>query len=115
MQFQASCLECKDIVTTVTTLDGSNLDRALANDGDVEVACFLGGHKWKLNAQDKTNLRNLRTRLKICIYCKKEINTYEFQFIESKLEYAHAECYPRKPVDYCQGVRLRPDDLDHLG
>jgi hypothetical protein len=45
VQFQARCPECKDTVTTVTTLDGSDLDRALANDGDVEVVCFLGDHK----------------------------------------------------------------------
>jgi hypothetical protein len=113
MQFQASCPECKDTVTTVTTLDGSNLDRALANDGDVEVACFLGDHKWKLNAQDKANLRKLRTPT--CIYCKKEINTdLEFEFNDSKSEYSHISC-SKKRVRYNQGTGLRLDDLDNLG
>jgi hypothetical protein len=60
MQFLAYCSDCKERVTTTTKLDGSNLDRVLANDGDIEVVCFPRGHEWKLNAQDKANLRKLR-------------------------------------------------------
>lgn len=60
MQCQAYCPECKDKVTTTTKLDGDNLDRALANDEDVEVVCFPLEHGWKLNAQDRANLRKLR-------------------------------------------------------
>jgi hypothetical protein len=62
MQFQASCPECKDKVTTSTKLDDGKLDRALANDGDVEVVGFLCGHNWNLNAQDNANLRKPRAR-----------------------------------------------------
>jgi hypothetical protein len=61
MQFQANCPECEKKVTTSTKLDGGNLDRALANDGDVEVVGFPCGHEWKLNAEDKANMRKLRS------------------------------------------------------
>jgi len=62
MEFQASCPECKKKVTTSTKLNGGNLDRALANDGDVEVVGFPCGHESKLNVQEKANLRKLRSR-----------------------------------------------------
>ena len=62
MQFRASCPDCKDKVTATSKLDGGNLDRALANDEDIEVVCFPSGHNWRLNAEDKANLRKLRAR-----------------------------------------------------
>lgn len=58
MSFQARCPECENTVTTITVLGGSDLDRVLQNGSDVEVICFSQEHKWKLNDQDKANLRN---------------------------------------------------------
>jgi hypothetical protein len=101
MQFQASCPECKDTVTTVTTLDGSNLYRAL--DGDVEVACFLGGHKWKLDAQDKANLRKLLPPF--CSHCYDEIHTEDGAFSFDGSKYTHLNCSKMR-VRYDQGARL---------
>ena len=60
--FLAHCPECGKRVTVVSVLGGTKLDRALESDGDVEVVCFLREHRCKLNDQDKTHLRNLRSR-----------------------------------------------------
>jgi hypothetical protein len=57
MPYLACCPECENLVTTVTVLGGAELDRALENNGVIEVVCFPREHKWKLNDQDKTNLR----------------------------------------------------------
>ena len=61
MGFLAHCPECGKRVTAETVLAGTKLDRALENDGDVEVVCFLREHRWKLNEQDKAHLRKLRS------------------------------------------------------
>jgi hypothetical protein len=45
--------------------------------------------------------------LQVRKYCKEEIKTDEFQFIDSTSEYAHLDC-PKKPVER---MRLRPDDV----
>ena len=64
MNFLADCPECGGKASTVTVLDGANLDRVLECDGIVEVRCFPRDHRFKLGEQDKANLRNLRkTRL----------------------------------------------------
>jgi hypothetical protein len=51
----------------------------------------------------------------ICIVCKKEIDTEldDFQGVnESKSEYAHLECGPKKSWEYNQAMRLKPYDLE---
>jgi hypothetical protein len=62
MGFLAHCPECGKRVTAVTLLGGAALDRALENDGDVEVVCFLQEHRWKLSDEDKAHLRSVRSR-----------------------------------------------------
>lgn len=57
MSLLARCPECENTVTVVTVLGGAELDLALENGGNVEVACFPKEHRWKLNDQDKANLR----------------------------------------------------------
>jgi hypothetical protein len=61
MQFQATCPECNEKVTTSPKTDGGNLDHAFENDEDVAVVGFLCGHNWNLNAQDKANLSKMRS------------------------------------------------------
>ena len=60
MSYIARCPECGGPVTTVTVLGGAELHPALENDEEVEVACFPLEHRWKLNEQDKANLRKNR-------------------------------------------------------
>jgi hypothetical protein len=61
--FLAHCPKCGKRVTVESVLGGTKLDHVLEeNDGCVEVVCFLREHRWKLNDQDKTHLRNLRSR-----------------------------------------------------
>ena len=64
MSFQARCPECRGRVTANPVLGDPDLDRVLENDGDVEVVCFNHEHRWKLNKQDKVNLRKERQRQK---------------------------------------------------
>jgi hypothetical protein len=65
------------------------------------------------------NAQEPRTPL-ICKNCGEEIDIESFgerfQFIESKSKYAaHLDC-PKKPVKHNEDVvKLRPDNLDHLG
>lgn len=56
MSFLAYCPECGRTVTIVTILTDAELDQALAEGRDIEVACFVHGHRWKLKEEDKANL-----------------------------------------------------------
>jgi len=61
MSFVAYCFRCEKKVTAHTMLDGNDLLSALRGDTDVEVIHVSndrGDHRWKLNAQEKTNLLN---------------------------------------------------------
>ena len=60
MTFLSYCAECGDTVTTITILADGDLDRALKDDRDIAVACFVREHRWKLNHQEKLNLQKLR-------------------------------------------------------
>jgi hypothetical protein len=49
----------------MTLLGGADLDRALENDGDVEVMHMTAGihegdHKWRLNREEKATLKKWR-------------------------------------------------------
>jgi len=61
MSFVAYCFRCEKKVTAHTMLDGNDLLSALRGDSGVEVIHVSndsGDHRWKLNAQEKTNLLN---------------------------------------------------------
>jgi hypothetical protein len=60
MTFQAYCPHCEKKVTAHTLLSGKEPKAALDNNGEVEVmhTAENGDHAWRLNNQEKENLRN---------------------------------------------------------
>jgi hypothetical protein len=60
MSFLAYCFRCEKKVTAHTLLDAPKLLVALANHYDVEVmhTSDSGGHRWKLNREEKARLLN---------------------------------------------------------
>jgi hypothetical protein len=63
MTFQAYCFACGKKVTAMTLLDGEDLALALENNTDIEVVHLTendGDHRWKLNNQEKENIRNAK-------------------------------------------------------
>jgi hypothetical protein len=62
MAFQIKCPFCEKTVTAFPLLRGSDLDRALENDADIEVMHSTddvkeGDHRWNLTKHEKANLR----------------------------------------------------------
>jgi hypothetical protein len=59
MKFQAYCPYCESKVTAYTALAGNELRLALDSKGDIQVMHTTNvDHQWKLNNQEKENLRN---------------------------------------------------------
>lgn len=66
MNFTAYCPHCEMKIHGVTTiLGGADLDRALENDGDIEVVHMNtpnneGDHRWRLNREEKARMKKWR-------------------------------------------------------
>jgi hypothetical protein len=66
MNFYAYCPHCEQRIGNATTvLGGADLDRALENDGDIEVVHMTIGnneedHRWRLNREEKERLKGWR-------------------------------------------------------
>jgi hypothetical protein len=62
MNVQAYCFKCEKTVTALSILADGEFWSAIEKDADIEVMHTAddGDHRWKLNKQEKENLRKTR-------------------------------------------------------